>query len=71
MDSAALVILAVALAGAVVIFAYLRRLKRAAVQMLETARRVEASMESFRATTATADPLREATKPEADRPSDV
>ncbi len=71
MDSAALLILAVALAGAVVIFAYLRRLKRAAVQMLETARRVQASMESFRATTATTDPPPETTKTESDRPSDV
>lgn len=70
MDDAALVILAVALAGAVVVFVYLRRLKRAAVQMLETARRVEANMESFRATTGT-NRLPETTKPGTDRPSDV
>ena len=51
-EYAALLILAVAVAGCIVLFGYLRRLKRAALAALEAARRVEASMESFRATTA-------------------
>ncbi len=52
MDYAPLLILAVAVVGGIVVFVYLRRLKQAAVQALEVARTLQASMESFRATTA-------------------
>ncbi len=48
-DSVPLLILAVVVVGGIVVFAYLRRLKRAAVQALEAARQVQASMESYRA----------------------
>lgn len=51
-----LIILGAALIGAVVVFVYLRRLKRAAVHALEVARGMEASMESLRATAATIAP---------------
>lgn len=51
MDYAPLLILAVVVVGGMVVFVYLRRLKLAAVRALEAARRVEADMESFRAST--------------------
>lgn len=48
-EYAPLLILAVVVVGGVVVFGYLRRLKRAAVQALEAARRVEASIASYEA----------------------
>ncbi len=56
-DYAPLLILAVVVVGGIVVFAYLRRLKRAAVQALEAARQVQASMESYRATMGIDQPL--------------
>lgn len=60
MEYGTLIILGAALIGAAVVFAYLRRLKRAAVHALEVARRMEASMESLRATTAAIAPPEQA-----------
>ena len=55
-DYAPLLIGAVVVVGAVVVLAYLRRLKRAAVEMLQAAREMEASMESLKATAAAQEP---------------
>ena len=56
MEYAPLIILAVVVVGGAVLFGYLRKLKQAALQALEAARQVEASMESYRKTTGAAPP---------------